>query len=217
MNTIPIPFISSADRNTPLEEITALLDVLPKHAIDQEPWPQFKNNCKADFSIAHCADAILLKYNVNEDVIRAVMHQTNQPVHKDNCVEFFIAMEPGEGYYNIEFNCFGICSTGYRYEGEERKFLPEEVIDKIKRSITLKSSAESSATKYEWELTMVIPIDVFIFSKLNSFTGKKARGNFFKCGDDLPEPHFLAWNMIVSEKPDFHLPDFFGGLEFGTV
>jgi hypothetical protein len=44
--------------------------------------------------------------------------------------------------------------------------------------------------------------------------GKKCRANFYKCGDDLPEPHFLAWNMINTEEPDFHRPEFFGTLEF---
>ncbi|WP_091380560.1 carbohydrate-binding family 9-like protein [Mucilaginibacter mallensis] len=26
----------------------------------------------------------------------------------------------------------------------------------------------------------------------------------------MPQPHFLAWNNIESEHPNFHLSDFFG-------
>jgi hypothetical protein len=216
MNRIHIPFINSAGRNTPLEQIDILMDTMPKHGVDKQPWPRFKSNVKTAFSIVHCADAILLKYYVKEDVIRAVMHHTNDPVHKDTCVEFFIALEPGQAYYNIEANCFGICSMGYR-NGGERKFIPEGVIDKIKRSITLRSSAESSSEKYEWQLTMMIPIEIFTFSTLEHFMGKKLRGNFFKCGDDLPDPHFFAWNMILNENPDFHLPEYFGRLDFAGI
>jgi len=216
MNHIHIPFITSADSHTPLEQIDVLMDSMPKHVIDNEPWPQFKSNSAAAFAIAHCGDAVLLKYYVKEDVIRSVMHRTNDPVHKDNCVEFFIAPDAQQAYYNIEMNCFGTCSMGYRFDGEERRFLPEGTISKIRRNIILKSAPEGSAAKYEWQLTMVIPADVFIFSQPGPLTGKKARANFFKCGDDLPNPHFLSWNGIVNDRPDFHLPEFFGTLEFGS-
>ena len=35
-----------------------------------------------------------------------------------------------------------------------------------------------------------------------------------KCGDDLTVPHFLSWNPIKTEKPDFHRPEFFGTVKF---
>ncbi len=40
------------------------------------------------------------------------------------------------------------------------------------------------------------------------------KANFYKCGDELQTPHFLSWNPIEIEKPDFHRPDFFGTLRF---
>ena len=44
--------------------------------------------------------------------------------------------------------------------------------------------------------------------------GKEIKANFYKCGDELQTPHFLSWNPIQIEQPDFHRPDFFGTLEF---
>lgn len=44
--------------------------------------------------------------------------------------------------------------------------------------------------------------------------GQTIKANFYKCGDELQTPHFLSWNPINIEKPDFHRPDFFGSLEF---
>jgi hypothetical protein len=40
------------------------------------------------------------------------------------------------------------------------------------------------------------------------------KANFYKCGDELQTPHFLSWNPIEIDQPDFHRPDFFGTLEF---
>ena len=37
--------------------------------------------------------------------------------------------------------------------------------------------------------------------------------NFYKCGDDTPQPHFISWSPIDLPKPDFHAPQFFGVLE----
>lgn len=38
------------------------------------------------------------------------------------------------------------------------------------------------------------------------------RGNFYKCGDLTAEPHYLSWSPIAFERPNFHLPEFFGEL-----
>ncbi|MFR4039417.1 MAG: carbohydrate-binding family 9-like protein, partial [Butyricimonas faecalis] len=38
--------------------------------------------------------------------------------------------------------------------------------------------------------------------------------NIHKCGNKLPHPHFVTWNPIPTEKPDFHRPEFFGTLIF---
>lgn len=39
--------------------------------------------------------------------------------------------------------------------------------------------------------------------------------NLFKCGDELSHPHFLSWQPIRTEKPDFHRPEFFAQVRFG--
>ena len=40
------------------------------------------------------------------------------------------------------------------------------------------------------------------------------KANFYKCGDKLSVPHYLSWNPVTTEKPDFHRPEYFGLLEF---
>ena len=38
--------------------------------------------------------------------------------------------------------------------------------------------------------------------------------NVYKCGDNLSQPHFLSWQPIHTDKPNFHVPQFFGEVEF---
>lgn len=97
----------------------------------------------------------------------------------------------------------------------KREMLSENQINKIERRIVIKSASNKVNTNFEWQITMMIPIAVFEFSGLKTLPGQEAIGNFYKCGDDLPTPHFLTWNMIDAETPDFHSPQFFGELEFG--
>ena len=51
-------------------------------------------------------------------------------------------------------------------------------------------------------------------SGIESFDGKEMGANFYKCGDELPTPHFLSWNPIEWAEPSFHRPEQFGKLIF---
>ena len=65
-----------------------------------------------------------------------------------------------------------------------------------------------------WEVALVIPYSAFFMHNITSLDGKAIRANFYKCGDKLQTPHFLSWNPIDLEKPNFHCPEFFGMLRF---
>jgi hypothetical protein len=65
-----------------------------------------------------------------------------------------------------------------------------------------------------WEVALVIPYSAFFLHDITSLDGKTLRANFYKCGDKLQTPHFLSWNPIGLEKPNFHCPEFFGTLHF---
>ena len=59
-----------------------------------------------------------------------------------------------------------------------------------------------------------IPAECFAYNKIKSFEGKKATANFYKCGEETSEPHYVTWNPIGSENPDYHRPEFFGKVLF---
>lgn len=212
MNRIQSIFLSGANKSTSFTEISALLSPLQTNAIGIAPWTAFPYAPKVNFVVSYGADCVFLKYAVTEKFVKDVYKQPNEPVYKDSCVEFFIALAPGEPYYNFEFNYTGTCLAGFGNGKEGREFLPVETIKKIRTLSTVLASIADSPVS--WELVIVIPFDVFYFHTLESLNGRKAKVNFYKCGDDLPIPHFLVWNKILSQFPDFHLPDFFGEMEF---
>ncbi|MFA5695554.1 MAG: carbohydrate-binding family 9-like protein, partial [Proteiniphilum sp.] len=46
-----------------------------------------------------------------------------------------------------------------------------------------------------------------------SLSRQQIRANFYKCGDETAEPHYISWSPIDLPAPDFHAPQFFGLLE----
>ncbi len=209
-----IPLIESINHHTEIEKVSLLLDTLPQFPLSHQSWAAYKSNCETNFVIAHAGDAICLKFFVKEDVIKVTTYQTNGRVHKDNCVEFFVAFGTQKKYYNIEFNCTGICLIGLGERRLNRVLLDEKLIANVKTHIKINTTPVNSATKYAWEITAILPIEIFEAANLNSFHQLNAFGNFFKCGDDLPHPHFYSWSKIEAKTPDFHLPEFFGELAF---
>lgn len=217
MKNLFVPFLDQYAVNDSIETVSTLLDALPKNQIGHQPWPEFYTPIQANFAIAHSNDAIWLKYEVHEDTIKVGTSELNGAVHKDSCVEFFVSFGTDESYYNIEVNCVGICLIAYGKGRSNRDFLPKELVKRVKTHAVIKTSAENSKCRYVWEITLMIPIVVFGYSNLKTFSQQTGFCNFFKCGDDLPQPHFYSWNEIEAEAPNFHLPEFFGSLAFGEA
>jgi hypothetical protein len=210
-NIIDAPFLEGYMQSAPVEKIAVLLDRLPRQNIACAPWKEFSSRVEASFTVAHGNDAVFVKFFVKEGVLRSTYIGPNDPVYKDSCVEFFIGFEQEAEYYNFEFNCAGTCLAGFG-SGRERRLLPKAAIEEIKHHTLIKNG--DSESLIQWELTLIIPVKAFIHHQFTAMRGIKSRVNFFKCGDDLPEPHYLCWSNINSAVPNFHLPEFFGILSF---
>ncbi|MEL5892089.1 carbohydrate-binding family 9-like protein [Bacteroides sp. GD17] len=201
--------------NIPVESVPALLD---KEKVAFQPintvnWAAFPYCPDVEFRIAHTEDAILLHFKVKEASVRAVAGKDNGPVWEDACVEFF-SIPAGDGvYYNMECNCAGTLLIGAGAGRENRQHAPQEVLDKVQRWASLGREAfEEKVGECNWEVALVVPYSAFFLHNITSLDGKTIRANFYKCGDKLQTPHFLSWNPIGLEKPNFHCPEFFGTL-----
>ena len=214
MSNISVPYLSSINDNTALQGISMVLDGLERNKIQRAPWPEYSGNPEVSFAVAYTNRSILLKYYVHEKSIRGLHSMVNTPVHEDSCLEFFISFDDGVEYYNLEFNCIGTCLFGHGKEKEHRKMMREETISKIKRLIVIEHAVNGNNNPVYWELIVVIPMEVFVHHNITSLRGRHCKVNFYKCGDRLPQPHFLAWNNIIATSPDFHLPEFFGNMHF---
>jgi|UniRef100_UPI00404A584E hypothetical protein len=212
MKHFSVPYLDIED-NTVIGEISRKLDHVGQEIIDNAPWDAFPYKPQASFAIAYGGSSIFLKFFIEEKHVRAVFSEPNQPVYKDSCVEFFVSFGDEPEYYNFEFNCAGTCLLSFGDERANRKMTSADLIKSIAFQSSIKPATNRDAN-IGWELTLVIPFDAFQYHEITSMKGKKCRANFYKCGDDLPEPHFLAWNTINTEEPDFHRPEFFGNLEF---
>jgi Carbohydrate-binding family 9 len=192
--------------------LSSLLNGFETQPLLFTPWIKFPYKPEVSFAIAHSDDYIFLKYFVAENTIRAVNTQVNSSVWEDSCVEFFIDFNDGKGYYNFEFNCIGTPLAGFGKTKLERDLLPEALVTSIKTESFI-SKVKMKEGVY-WELSVAIPLNVFVHHNFSTLVGRQGRVNFYKCGDKLPAPHFLAWCEIQSTEPNFHLPEFFGEIHF---
>lgn len=199
-----------------LQQVSQLLEEnAPAYDINTLNWPEaFPYLPQLQFRMAHTGSEIWLKYYVREKNILAKETRTHGDVYKDSTVEFFISLD-GKQYYNFEFNCIGTIHIGYGPgRGNRRKITPG-----IAESIEIESSLgkqpfDEKQGDFSWEMVMRIPIACFEFDAPEALSGVQATGNFMKCGDETSDPHFVSWNPIKTENPDYHRPEFFGELLF---
>lgn len=210
MKKLTIPFV---DTIANFEEFYSAFQLLPSHTINQVSWLEYPYLPDVNFKIAYITQSILLEYKVQEKHLKAIYLKTNQPVYKDSCVEFFISFDKIH-YYNFEFNSLGTALVGYGTENRAlRQRLPVELIEKIKTKSIVTTSKEMGEDN-TWVLQLEIPFGLFYQESFGSLKGLSATANFYKCGDDLPEPHFVSWSKIEAPEPNFHLPQYFGEIEF---
>ena len=207
---LQIPFLPEVSSKTPIAEIDDMLEKQAQLSLAFVPWPQYDARPLVQFSIAHSNFAVLLRYSVRETETLARFTQPNEPVYRDSAVEFFIAFDQ-KGYYNLEFNSLGTCLGGFGQDRDHRTGQPAALLKTIQAFAKKPAPGDGLSL---WSLTLLIPVNIFRFDPITSLSGKNCRVNFYKCGDDLQKPQYLAWNNIDWPTPNFHLPQFFGDAEF---
>jgi len=201
------------------EEYAARNDIwddVPTAVIENCPWDENGYRPRSEAKVYYTDEAfhVLLKSFENE--IRAVYENLNDRVCTDSCLEFFInpAPEVDNRYLNFEFNPLGTLLLGLGKDRYDRKLLELDwrKVFKVKTTVT-KENLESFSGPY-WAVEFTIPFDFLrdIYGTVKFESGRKMKGNFYKCGDETKFPHYLCWNNVINYKPDFHLSQFFGEL-----
>lgn len=213
MKKIEIPKIAIGNYDT--EKLNETFVTLTAQKIECCNWPkQFPYTPEVSFKAFHNGEKLFLQFCVTEKDIHSVIEENFGQVWTDPCVEMFISPEEG-CYYNFECTCIGRMLAACHRTNAETMRMPPETLATIERYPSLGNDnfalREGETT---WSMIEVIPATTLFNHKLESWEGKSMRANFYKCGDNLPHPHFLSWNKIDFERPNFHLPEFFGEVTF---
>lgn len=193
-----------------LSEIARLMDnVCKEYFINIVNWEDYPHKPEVSFNMAYYNGGLVTKYKVAKEYVRAVETKPNGNVWDDSCLEFFCSFNQ-HAYYNFETNCIGTQLIGWREVGSETEHATSSIISEVKRFSTLGNEPiESDKELKNYELLVVIPKEAFFKDNIELLKGFSFKANFYKCGDKTKQPHFLSWNKIESEKPNFHLPEFF--------
>ncbi|WP_320127408.1 carbohydrate-binding family 9-like protein [uncultured Sphaerochaeta sp.] len=172
-----------------------------------EPQWNEQEGVQVSLRLSHDERFLLVRFSVVEKQLLRMCTKQNDPVYTDSCVEVFLQKEGEADYINFEFSASGNALVGKGKGRQGRTLFPVEVIDQIPISVTiLENTLEQSFWKLEASL------DLFKFGLAiegQALDSLRLKGNFYKCGDNLKQPHYLAYGPIGTVKPDFHTPSFF--------
>ena len=233
----PAPSFLEIDKKFESEKITS-------NNIDVVNWPDANGDYKpvASFKIMYTDTDIYIRYDVREKNLKAIYgSDEGAKPWTDDCMEFFIMPNPEDGvYYNLEMNCIGYGLLGSGAGRGNRTGLSPEEMKQIRRFSTLGDKAfgireiekenasvrntlhrDSDVCKsketpeyYEWQMIIVLPIKLISHNGVKPLQGRTIKGNVYKCGDDMPQAHYITWNPIGTPKPDYHQPAYFGKFIF---
>ncbi|MCG8476442.1 MAG: hypothetical protein MI784_13320 [Cytophagales bacterium] len=187
------------------------LKKLPKYAIRNVNWPDRYPLCpEVRFQLGWSETGLMVRFQVKEEQMRRICLNDNEEVYEDSCVEFFFRPEGETTYFNLEFNSRGTLLLGHG-EPRNRRRLPPEQTELVTRNAFLLSSEKNGKTQFEWELRATIPLELIRQEYPDFILSPNCilEINAYKCGDKLPEPHFVSLFPIFTEKPNFHCPQFF--------
>jgi len=194
-------------------------DMADVAGLNSWPWNRCGRRPFAEARLLWSRKRLYVRFQVKEEQVLARRTEFQSPVCHDSCVELFVSAN-GMKYFNFEINCIGTLLAGYGPERRDRIRLPHcdargiYISTSLPRGKQISVPKECPADGYMVEYS--IPFS--LFGKYSRTCAPKAgdmwKGNFYKCADELPEPHWGCWSPVRSRSPDFHKPEHFGKFLF---
>ena len=151
-----------------------------------------------------------LQMKAYEEDPTAVYGNYNDPVYKDSCLEFFVSFNKNSPkYMNFEMNSRGAFLAAVRTDRKNKTPI-HELVSVLPEVKPIKGDGFWGAEAF---FTLDFIKQAFGVSRF--CRGDVIKGNFYKCGDETPQPHFGMWSPVCTETPDFHRPEYFGELIIG--
>lgn len=182
---------------------------VPTLDIDNQQWAD-PVDITAHAQLCYSDEELFVHMWAEEENIRAEYPKSDPLGHtyEDSCLEFFFSPVPGdERYMNFEYNpnCCVCIQIGKTKEDRIRMAFEEDIFE-----------AESAQTDDGWEIYYKIPFDFLrnLYPDFKAESGEQISGNFYKGGNLTVKKHYISWNPVNSEEPNFHCPEDFGILIF---
>ncbi|MCM3631108.1 carbohydrate-binding family 9-like protein [Paenibacillus glycanilyticus] len=183
--------------------------------VGYQQWLQVEQPPETEVRGAYDEVALHLQFRVYEEAPIMRHRQHGDPVYQDSCVEFFLQPLPtrDERYLNFELNAAGVLLLEIGEPGQKRKRILPEATSQFGIRTALGLWNPECRRMY-WELNLRVPFAFlkYWFPDFKAEPGTVMKGNFYKCGDLTPAPHYLSWSPVQSDTPNFHRSDSFGTL-----
>lgn len=211
MRHLLIPFIALLEHMSFADFQEAMLTQAAQAPVDQVNWAAYPYRPACTAYVARSETCLAILFDVSGLDLRAVAMEDNGRSWEDSCCEFFVA-DPADGsYYNFELTCIGsLLATKHVSRHDSRPRTPDELARILRHSSLPHQPFDISDEVCSWRVAMLIPFDLI---GIGGELPETLRANFYKCGDKTAHPHFLSWNPIGTERPDFHRPEYFGELD----
>jgi len=178
---------------------------IPALAVDQILWLPDAGISMTQ-QICYDDTRLYLRQKAVEAHIRAAHTDALAAVCEDSCMEFFFCPEEQDArYFNFEWNLNGCLFLGFRTDRQNAVRLQAANHKEL-------FHFRSAKTRDGWEIFYEIPASFIklFFPEFSLKSGKILRANCYKCGDKTKSPHYLSWNPVSSQTPDFHRSQDFG-------
>lgn len=187
------------------EQLDSRWQGLEKAEILDYCWSEeYPTRFYAAVRVGYNAEGLHVLMYAKENPIRAAETRYGGRQCEDSCLEFFLCPFPEDSdkYLNFELNPLGTAHVGAGEGRHGRKVYSEPVPE---MEITAFHDLEF------WAVSFLIPQSLFLreFGKAPS-SGKKMKGNFYKCSGSELHEHYGCWHHVVAPHPDFHRPECFG-------
>ncbi|MBR4125520.1 MAG: carbohydrate-binding family 9-like protein [Victivallales bacterium] len=157
-------------------------------------------------------------FRIQDHSILARQTQYNSWTCFDSCVEFFFRPKQDGGYFNLEISATGAHLLYYVHDWTPVGDYYADFIA-IPEADGRLFETRSSLTKLvpqerhgdiTWLVQFKVPLAIAekYCGSIGTLSGQHWTGNFYKCGDQLMPPHWLAWSPVSTLN--FHLPECFG-------
>ena len=190
----------------PRAEETPDWDAVPELEVSEILWLP---DCgiRAFGRFCYNAESLHIRLRAVEENIRAEYTAPLSRVCEDSCLELFFMPEGEDRYFNFEINPNGCPYIGFGRSRQDRVVLYRQDAKQL-------FGIHTQKTPDGWEAAYRVPLSFLrLFWPDFSFTGS-LRANVYKCGEQTAREHYLSWNPVSSETPDFHRPADFGVMTF---